>query len=311
MKKVILFVYSVSFSVVLNAQTEFENFISMFPDVTWTQLDSLVQLDWENIKVNNLMRSDYVNENMMSESHYEGNQQAAVNCYYTNICRPPFVKLSDGNFFYTNDWGKYDEDMFLSPIGKYKVNSNVVMLILLCKFVNLELVDYKYETHLEAYTFRLNDEQKLSALCIYLNPYRAYGAVPTKCVFFNPDSSITAFETFFDTNRPVDGPEGYDTKIGINRYVFNDGYFKITYTDSDHGDLKEGIVSDPDGYVNLREKPNTKSRVLTTVPSGTKVWVETIKNSNWCILRKYETKNGFCPIRFGFVYKNRIKFTGN
>lgn len=60
-----------------------------------------------------------------------------------------------------------------------------------------------------------------------------------------------------------------------------------------------GLVSDKDGYVNIRKEPNTKSKIVGTLVEN-KLFRYWKTHSNWYII---ETKNG---IR-GYVHKSRIR----
>ena len=59
-----------------------------------------------------------------------------------------------------------------------------------------------------------------------------------------------------------------------------------------------GIVDDKDGWVNLRESPNTSAPVVVKVLNGTNLEIIG-KHDNWC---KVYTESG----RVGFVYKDRL-----
>lgn len=68
-----------------------------------------------------------------------------------------------------------------------------------------------------------------------------------------------------------------------------------TYIISDN---KQYIVSDKDGYVNLREEPSTKSPVLATISNNTIVYGACSKHRNWFFVC---SKQG-C----GFIHKSRL-----
>jgi hypothetical protein len=63
---------------------------------------------------------------------------------------------------------------------------------------------------------------------------------------------------------------------------------------------KQGIINDPDGYVNIRKEMNAKSPVLGIIVENEIFNYWEVPNSNWWIV---ETQNG---IR-GYVYSNRIR----
>jgi hypothetical protein len=60
-----------------------------------------------------------------------------------------------------------------------------------------------------------------------------------------------------------------------------------------------GIVEDPDGWVNLRERPDVTSPSLAKILNGTNLEIVN-KNGNWF---EVYTESG----RSGFVFKDRLK----
>jgi hypothetical protein len=63
---------------------------------------------------------------------------------------------------------------------------------------------------------------------------------------------------------------------------------------------KQGIINDPDGYVNIRKEMNAQSEVAGKIVKGEVILYWDVPDSNWCIV---QTGSGVC----GFVYKNRIR----
>ena len=59
-------------------------------------------------------------------------------------------------------------------------------------------------------------------------------------------------------------------------------------------------IVDPDGYVNVRQAPNSKSAVLRTLSSGTKVYYETAGNG-WCRIANTSAGNSI-----GYIHSSRL-----
>ncbi|MDY0202239.1 MAG: SH3 domain-containing protein [Tenuifilaceae bacterium] len=62
---------------------------------------------------------------------------------------------------------------------------------------------------------------------------------------------------------------------------------------------KRGIINDPDGFSNVRELPDGKSKIIDQIVDG-EIFYYTENNENWYPVRTYKGVNGF-------VHKSRIK----
>ncbi len=289
-------------------QENFTEFLKLFPEVTWEQMDSIVQLPWNRYDFKNSVPINLANRNMWYDS---GHRDIYNHCKiemqvndWNNLYDGPKMKNNKGEFF-----GMYNLGIFhngdekhpdlVSPICKLYLSKNVVMLVTLYKYYN---DDYYYSYSLDAFTYRLSDEGLLSAMDdIYCFPFTTTSR--HRNVFFNSDHTITVFRQveYEDEN---DGH--YIRYITRDKYSYDeDGFF--VYQSSTSGDVKMAEIVDSDGYVNIRSQPNSSSRILMTLSSGNIVWVEEIENSNWLIVRKYDTPNGICRYRSGYIHKSRIK----
>jgi hypothetical protein len=65
-----------------------------------------------------------------------------------------------------------------------------------------------------------------------------------------------------------------------------------------NGQEKKGFINDPDGFTNVRELPDGKSKIITQIIEG-EIFYYTENNENWYPVKTYEGKNGF-------VHKSRI-----
>jgi len=61
-------------------------------------------------------------------------------------------------------------------------------------------------------------------------------------------------------------------------------------------------VNDPDGYVNLREEPNSSYKILKQIPNGTYVCLLNIEKGNW-IYAIYEREF----TQAGYIHKSRLE----
>jgi SH3-like domain-containing protein len=62
-------------------------------------------------------------------------------------------------------------------------------------------------------------------------------------------------------------------------------------------------IVDPDGYVNVRQSPNSKSAIVKTLSSGTKVYYE-MSNNDWCRIA-----NTSAGKSIGYIHSSRLKDT--
>lgn len=64
------------------------------------------------------------------------------------------------------------------------------------------------------------------------------------------------------------------------------------------------VINDPDGYTNLREKPNSSSKILTKIYDGEsfEVYVNDSPEKWWLIYHQKSQKTGY-------IHKSRVKFT--
>ena len=79
-------------------------------------------------------------------------------------------------------------------------------------------------------------------------------------------------------------------KITIYLLIFN---FSLIYSQS------IGNIKDPDGFTNLREKENSKSRIISSIKVGEEFYYETNNSSNWS---KVHFKN-----LSGYIHNSRIQ----
>ncbi|SDQ16897.1 SH3 domain-containing protein [Chryseobacterium soldanellicola] len=129
----------------------------------------------------------------------------------------------------------------------------------------------------------------LSKIEIQLGP-SFYTNFETKKEFFTDISSL--FGNDFLEKLSKSEKELYEAKV---LSILADFYIKL--------DSNKEIISDPDGYTNLRKDKNTTSEILQKVQSGEQV--EVLDNTgDWCNVK---TKEG----KIGYIHKSRIKSNNN
>jgi hypothetical protein len=120
---------------------------------------------------------------------------------------------------------------------------------------------------------------------------------------------------FAEIKRPVESPvadyKGYAQILDREETIY--GYVKKSevkrYTDADLlSDIqtsatiksKQGVINDPDGYVNIRKEMNGQSEILGKILKKEVFTYWGIPESNWCAVK---TASGI----LGYVYKDRVK----
>lgn len=295
-----------------NAESEFTRFLQLFPEKNWEELDSLTQVDWENYTLQHPITSKLANRNIWYDNE---------NSPYTNHCRikqnvkdapnpdnAPFLRLPDGKLTTSRNVSIYRDGEEVpgykncqEPIAKVRLGDNHIMIVMLRKHGDPKISGYR--TELEAYTFSLKDEQMISGFTLYAHPKEG---APVLNFFFNQDKSFTMYlpvEGKSDEANPASATA--DKRKGK---IDEEGYLHYTYKYRNADDLFHARITVPDGHVDLREKPDSRSKILMTIPSGTKVVLEPVEGSNWHIVRQYETPNGFCKYRSGYINNNNNKF---
>jgi len=150
---------------------------------------------------------------------------------------------------------------------------------------------------------------------LYLEPFSDSYDIDT----IRPNETFKAYEMGHDNyyfvevvkpvESPVAGPDGYAMILDRTETVY--GYMRKSevrkFTDTDTlkqitkvGKGKQGIINDPDGFVNIRKEMNTQSEILGKIPKKEIFTYWEVPESNWCAVK---TQGGIS----GFVYKDRIK----
>ena len=130
-------------------------------------------------------------------------------------------------------------------------------------------VECRRNTFIDLYIFNRSGEF-LSMLCLYEDEGVNYSSeIPIEDVFIS--SHVSSDELIhYEENR-------YGVNVKIDYQLMNDGVLK---------EIKESItgqyeVVDKDGYVNVRERPDGKSKVLYTIKSGSIIKSRAENGSKW------------------------------
>lgn len=67
---------------------------------------------------------------------------------------------------------------------------------------------------------------------------------------------------------------------------------------------KTAVISDPDGYTNVRQRQDAKSPIVKSIYDGQVFYFERIAGSNWVAV--YETPSSSAP-RIGYMHASRVR----
>ena len=70
---------------------------------------------------------------------------------------------------------------------------------------------------------------------------------------------------------------------------------------SNQTEMVKGIISDRDGYTNVRHEPSIKAGVVNILWDGETIYIEKLYDSNWYAV--YDLDKSF----LGYVHKSRVK----
>jgi len=155
---------------------------------------------------------------------------------------------------------------------------------------------------------------KGNSALLYLEPYPDSYDIDT----IHPDETFKACEMGYDdyylvevvkpVETPFAGPGGYavilDRTETVYGYVKASEVRKLAVTDTITPIAfpyakKQGVINDPDGYVNIRKEMNAQSKILGRIDRNEVFTYWQLSGSGWCIVR---TQNGV----LGYMFSNRI-----
>ena len=149
---------------------------------------------------------------------------------------------------------------------------------------------------------------------LYLEPYPDSYDIDT----IRPGETFVAYEMGYDdyyfievvkpVESPIAGPDGYAVILDRTETVY--GYMKKSevraLTDKDviapiafPCKKRQGVINDPDGYVNIRKEMTAQSKILGRIVRNEVFSYWELSGSGWCVVR---TQNGVT----GYMFRNRI-----
>ena len=302
MRKFILSLIMAACANLTNAQTqmqmEFEKFLQRFPVRNWMDLDSIRKLTPEDMIIGDSIPIGVANRNMW----YEGNKYKP-DCIFNHVKNekktanhpnwgelpPPLIIDIEGQFrtavegfglFYhqrgikyddkSKEWVPSDEYSKVYPLARIDLYNDVVVLVVLYKYRPEDRFVYT----IDLYTFTKSDQQMCSAKSIG-------GDCDISNVVINDDITIACKE-WYDIDYNNDG-SSLHINIDEKYHISEEGYITEIF-------LREpflGYVVDDDGYVNVRESPDVKSKVLYTISSDSFVVCYPIEGTQWAEMWKY------------------------
>lgn len=266
-------------------QEQLNEFMSKFPQKTWRDLYSIRKL-----RLKDMNNSDTLPIKLANKLIWYGNVEVR------NIRRKDkSIRDYDflGTFFIAEGW-RYDEKekgyvksgefSKLYPLAKIEINDNVAMFVIGYKYLPETIFCFA----IDAFFFNKSTQNFNSALCLYDRD-------GPETILYD-DMRISSYEGY----ENADGEaymEHFIYRIASDAYLEEaESYIDIAYS--------SGVVSDTDGYVNVRDKVTTQSKILYTIKDATQVTLFQIPNSNWAEVVWVKDNSGH---EGGFVHISRIK----
>lgn len=162
-----------------------------------------------------------------------------------------------------------------------------------CEKYNVFLVRVECirNTFIDMFTFT-NDGKVLSMLCLYEDEGGNYcDKVPVDSVFISSDVSSDDI-IHYEENR-------YGVNVKIDYQLQDDGVLK----EISKSIIGQYEVVDNDGYVNVREKPDGKSKILYTIESGSVIISRSDNGSKWEEVISIEDSNK----KGGYIHSSRLR----
>ncbi len=279
-------------------QQEFEKFLQRFSVCNWMDLDSIRQLTPEDMIIGDSIPIDVANRNMWYEGNkykpdcifnHVKNEKNTVNRPSWGELPPPLIRNIDGEYGSPhggfglfsiqrgikyddklNEWVPSDEYSKVYPLAQISLYKDIVAIIVLYKYMPESIFKYS----IDLYTYTKSDQQMCSAMSIG-------GDCDISDVVINDDITIACKE-WYDIDYNNDG-SSLHINIDEKYHISEDGYITEIF-------LREpflGYVVDADGYVNVRESPDVKSKVLYTISSDSFVVCYPIEGTQWAEMWKY------------------------
>lgn len=102
----------------------------------------------------------------------------------------------------------------------------------------------------------------------------------------------------------VNMPSGNATNSTEKKDNANENKVKATKNKEEGSyqtEMLKGIISDRDGYTNVRYEPSVKSAIVARLIDGESIYIEKLYNSNWYAVYDLD------KIFLGYVHKSRVR----
>ncbi len=303
---VVIWMLPISIHAQTQMQAEFEQFIAKFPTKEWNDLKDIQRLKLNVLQNYSKLTIAETNRNIW----YEEPQFGSNNVYnhvreiydvidYDYSLSAPVISIEKNKYktcyrrdvigIYDEEYGNEKNEIF--ALAKIKPFDDVIILVVGYKYYH----EVSYELAIDLYSFRLSTQQMCSAVEI-----------------LSTQPNNVATSVLYD-NYTIHSYECYQTMEDdeLERNVYRleaDGFFH--QIESEVGiNVIRFIVSDPDGYVNVRKKPNVRSEVLYTLPNKSRLKGWAVLKTNWveiiCISNK---EHGYVTEFLGeYIHSSRLR----
>lgn len=291
-------------NIVLCWGASFDQFVNHFKKCEWSDLDSLRKIKMNDLKgmpelsmedANDIIWSINNSDNVLNLPHeeWDGSEMPAPHIRTKNNKYRSYMHGYLGIFVLSPELMLTDEYPGAKPtgesskiyaLGRVELNKKIVALVVGYKYVRE--ISFEYST--DVYIMNKSTHQLISAFCLS-------GNNPIISITYS-DLRISSYE--LTENVAEDVMDHYIYKIS------SDGILTETLVEKNIEDqFSTGVISDEDGYVNVRSEPNVKSEVLYTMPDKIKVLFHKIRGTEWAEIIKVDNSDKIG----GFVHVSRIK----
>ncbi len=281
----LLMLASLSVKAQTQMQQDFEKFLTRFPKKEWNDLDSLKKIKKDDLSNCDTLPIEEANtfiwyNESCPEIRLKNNTTRSYMSGYMGVFLSSQGLRYDENL---KDWIPSGEFSKLYPLARVDLYDDIVLLIIGYKY----LYETSFKFSIEAYILKKSIQQCTSSFCLS-------GDNPAETILYD-DMRISSYEGYEGVTE--DMLEHYVYKIDSDGFMVEDeSYWDVAYS--------EGIISDADGYVNVRNETTTKSKILYTIPDSTRIVFFKIPGSNWAEIVLVDDKSDH---EGGFVHISRIK----
>lgn len=262
----------------------FYDFLNKFPTLRWTDLDSLKKIKKDDLGNCDTISIEDANMFIWYKSspkiRLKDNSKRSYMRGYMGVFDSSQGLRYDENI---KDWIPSGEFSKLYPLARVDLYDDVVLLIIGYKY----LYETSFKFSIEAYILKKSIQQCTSSFCFS-------GDNPANTILYG-DMRISSYEGYDGVTEDI--MEHYVYKIDSDGFmVEEESYLDVAYS--------YGIISDADGYVNVRNETTTNSKILYTISDSTRIVFFKIPKSNWAEIIRVDDESDH---EGGFVHISRIK----